>query len=111
MVIKKTTRKVAQKYVLDFVKYLRLENKLPIKQAYLFGSYAKNKQRDWSDIDVAIVSKKLGGQVDPYEYLWEKLRPIDIQRGIEPVGYHPDDFVLPDPLVWEIKKHGIKIKG
>jgi len=27
-----------------------------IKKAYLYGSYAKDKQHEWSDIDVAIVS-------------------------------------------------------
>lgn len=32
-----------------------------ILEAYIFGSYAKNKQKDWSDIDIALVSDKFAG--------------------------------------------------
>ena len=110
MVIKKTTRKIAKKYIEDYIKYLQKEKKMPIKQVYLFGSYVKNKQKNWSDIDVAVVSDKFKGKIDPYEYLWLNLRDIDVQRGIEPVGFHPKNFIKQDPLVWEIKQHGIKIK-
>ena len=109
MVIKKTSTKNAKKFVNEFVEYLKKEKKLPISQAYLFGSYVKNKQRDWSDIDVAIISSKFQGKIDPYEYLWINLRDIDVRRGIEPVGYHPKNFIKQDPLAWDIKKHGIRI--
>lgn len=32
-----------------------------ILEAYIFGSYANNKQNDWSDIDIALVSEKFEG--------------------------------------------------
>src|SRR3989338_2578079 len=110
MVIKKTTTELAKKFVRDYITYLKKDKKVPIKKAYLFGSYVSNKQRNWSDIDVAILSDKFKGKVDPYEYLWLNLRDIDVQRGIEPVGFHPKDFINQDPLAWEIKQNGIAIK-
>lgn len=33
---------------------------IPMMALYLFGSYAKNKQRAWSDVDVAVVSSRFG---------------------------------------------------
>jgi len=109
MVIKKTNKRQAKEFVKDFVLYLRQEKKISVKQAYLFGSYAKNKQKDWSDIDVAVVSSKFKGKVDPYEFLWLSLRDIDVKRGLEPVGFSLADFKNGDPLVKEIKKNGIRI--
>lgn len=111
MVIKKTTKELAKSFAKDYVAYLEKEKKMPIKQAYLFGSYVANKQKNWSDIDVAIISDRFKGRVDPYEYLWLSLRDIDVQRGLEPVGFHPKDFIDQDPLAWEIKQHGIPIKA
>lgn len=32
-----------------------------ILKAYIFGSYASNNQKDWSDIDLALVSEKFEG--------------------------------------------------
>jgi hypothetical protein len=36
-------------------------------------------------------------------------RRDDVLRGIEPVGFHPKDFIDEDPLAWEIKTSGIEI--
>ncbi len=110
MVITRTTKKNAQRYVADFVRHLKQQEKLPIQGVYLFGSYAKGTPHKWSDIDVAVVSRKFSGNVDPYEYLWLHLRDEDVRRGIEPIGFHPRDFVWENPLAAEVKQHGIKIK-
>ena len=39
-------------------KYLQSLNRhnIPIKEAILFGSYAKGNYQEWSDIDIALVS-------------------------------------------------------
>jgi len=42
------------------------------------------------------------------KFLWHQV--IDIDSRIEPIGYVPEDFNLSDPLVWEIKEEGVKIK-
>lgn len=110
MVIKKTTKEKALKFVKDYARYLQKEEKLPIQSVYLFGSYVKNRQREWSDIDVAVISKTFKGKRDPYEYLWKRLRDIDVHRGIEPIGFHPRDFVMDNPIAAEVKRHGIRIK-
>ena len=44
-----------------------------------------------------------------YEYLWTKRRRTDVLRGIEPVGFHPKDFIDENPLALEIKTTGIEI--
>lgn len=89
----------------SFVSYLKKEHNLPVRKVYVFGSYAKGRQRDWSDVDVCIVSPKFK-KVDAISYLFRKLRRQDIEHLIEPVGFHPDDFIDENPLVWEIKKTG-----
>ena len=33
---------------------------VPIQSMYLFGSYAKGTPREWSDIDIAVVSPQFG---------------------------------------------------
>ena len=33
----------------------------------------------------------------------------DIDSRLEPVPFRPDNFVDEDPLLWEIKKEGIRI--
>lgn len=35
--------------------------KLTIREAYVFGSYAKGRQTEWSDIDLALVSDHFEG--------------------------------------------------
>lgn len=110
MVINKVNQRTAKHYAIDFVSYLRNELRVPIHEAYLFGSYAKGKQRDWSDVDVAVISKKFKGRIDPLVFLSLQKRRIDDLRRIEAVGFHPDDFVPEDPLVYEIMMSGIKLK-
>ncbi len=110
MVIKKTTKKTALKYASDYARYLKEKEALPITGVYVFGSYAKGEQKDWSDIDVAIVSEKFKGRVDPYEYLWKRLRDSDVRRGIEPIGFHPRDFVYENPIAAEVKRYGVRVR-
>ncbi len=81
---------------------------MPVRSAYLFGSYARGNPRDWSDIDVAIVSPKLKRE-GTFTYLGIQRRDIDVIRGISPIGYHPSDFRSDDVLVREIQKTGVKV--
>lgn len=84
------------------------EDGIPVEAAYLFGSYAKGRAREWSDIDVAVISSDLSD--DRFE---ERIRLSQISSRIdsriEPVPFRPDTFVDEDPLVWEIKKEGVRI--
>ena len=38
------------------------KNNIPIKEAILFGSYARGNYHDWSDIDLALVSDAFEGE-------------------------------------------------
>lgn len=97
-----------KRFAKEYVYYLKHELGLAIEEAYLFGSYAKKNPRQWSDIDVCVISKKFN-RVDPLEYLWTRRRDIDVDRGIEPVGIHPGDFVDENPLAYEVKKYGVRL--
>ena len=88
---------------------LRLEGEgIHVEAAYLYGSHATGRGNAWSDIDVAVISSSLTD--DRFE---ERIRLMmlsgEIDSRIEPVPYRPDTFVDEDPLVWEIKKEGIRI--
>ena len=109
MVEKTISKQNAKKYARDYVHYLAKQHKLPIESAYLFGSFAKGKPRDWSDVDVCVISKKFN-KTNPLIYLWTKRRDQDIDHRIEPYGLHPDDFVDENPIAYEIKQYGITIK-
>ncbi len=108
MAQRKIKSETVKNYAREYVEYLQTQHRLPVEQAYLFGSYAKKKTRPWSDIDVCIISKKFQ-RVDPLEYLWTRRRAVDIERGIEPFGMTPADFVDINPMAYEIKQTGIHL--
>ncbi len=87
--------------------HLMKEKKIPITKVYLYGSYAKNKAHKWSDIDVCVISptfKDLSASTIRLSLLsWQ------VSSDIEPVAFSPKNFVDENPLVWEIKQHGIEI--
>ena len=82
---------------------------MPIKKAILFGSYAKGNQNKESDIDLCIISSKFQNPNKTFKYLWLKREINNTKYTIEPIGFHPKDFVNESPLVWEIKKTGIRV--
>ncbi len=44
------------------IKFISIvSDEFPIKTAYLFGSYVKGNAREYSDVDLAIVSDKFEG--------------------------------------------------
>lgn len=93
----------AKKIVRQYVRKLK-EEKYPYSAVYLFGSYARGKPGKWSDIDVAVVSKKLKRNFWKNETKLAKLS-LNIDSRIEPVGFTPEDFKInEDPMVYEIKK-------
>jgi len=98
----KTVINIAKKYINQVKK-----SGIPVSAAYLFGSFAKNTAKKYSDIDICVISKKFGK-----DYFDEavKLRHLtwDVDDRIEPVPYRPED--LNDrysTLAHEIKTFGI----
>ena len=90
--------------------YLRAlsRNNIPIKEAILFGSYARGNYQEWSDIDIALVSDIFdGNRIDDKD----KIRKItlSISSEIEVIPFSPNDFNLQNPFVKEILTTGIRL--
>lgn len=106
MATKKVSKKI-EKEVQNYVAELKKE-KLPISSVYLFGSYAKGTQREWSDIDVCIVSPRFTDFFDALQYLWRRRLHNSF---VEPIGLTPEDMMDENDtsLTREIKRTGIKL--
>jgi uncharacterized protein len=81
-------------------------NRIHIFEAVIFGSHARGRARDESDIDVALVSEAFTG--DRFEDR-RKIVPLRrrIDSRIEPTPFKPEDFSNGGALVEEIKRTGV----
>ena len=93
--------KSAKKYI----SYLPPE--LNVRQAYIFGSYAKGTQRDESDIDIAVIVAHMEDFFEVQMELFRKRREIDLR--IEPHPFDLNDFTENNPVAAEIIRTGIEI--
>jgi predicted nucleotidyltransferase len=102
------SRAKVKRIIKRYAKNLKAEN-YPFSAIYVFGSFINGKPHKGSDIDVAVVSDKLKRNIDKNRFLLWKLRR-DVDLRIEPHGFTPEDFKDNcDPMVYEIKKTGIRI--
>jgi len=109
MVRKRVPAKV-KKEIERYLDILRKDN-LPIHKVILFGSYAKGSQREWSDIDLCVISPQFKDSYEALSYLWSKRKIFDIQYTIEPIGFNLEAFDDKyDSLIHEIKSTGVEIK-
>jgi predicted nucleotidyltransferase len=107
MAKKKLPKKVITQ-VKEYKKILQAD-KLPVKDVYVFGSYAKGNQHKWSDIDVCVVSPRFKNAWNALTYLRRKV-PNGLEWLIEPVGFSPKDFNDKySTLIYEIKTYGVKV--
>lgn len=82
------------------------KNKIPVEKIILFGSYARGKQKYWSDLDLCIVSKTFGKDGHDELVLLKQLSS-DVDPMIEAFPYHPDDLKdRYDSFAREILAHG-----
>lgn len=93
--------KIAKRYINTVSKKYQIENVI------LFGSYAKESYHIDSDIDLAIVFKKVDDIIDLQIELL-KLRSDD-DLMIEPHPFRLSDFNISNPFVSEILNTGIKL--
>ena len=93
--------KIAERYVES------ISTKYQIERAILFGSFAKGNYHADSDIDIAIVFKSIDDIIDLQIQLMQLRTDDDLL--IEPHPFKISDFNLSNPMVAEIKKHGIEI--
>jgi len=80
-----------------------------IQRAYLYGSQARGNAKEWSDIDIAIVSPDF----DTANLFDERIQLMriaaEIDDRIEPHPFSPEDFESICPLAHEIKRFGIQM--
>ncbi len=79
-------RKIIEKYILALEK-----NDIPIKQAILFGSYARGKYSEFSDIDIALVSTIFEGNRFTDRGKIRKIN-LSVSSDLEILPYRPQDF-------------------
>ena len=97
-----------KKIVKRFAAKLKAD-KFDFSSIYMFGSYVKGRPNKFSDIDVAVVSKKMKKN-------YEKNLDLLCQKGLETSdkleihAFTPEDFKVGyPPLAHEIKLTGIRV--
>jgi predicted nucleotidyltransferase len=83
-------------------------DRFDLSKAYLFGSYARDKQHEESDIDLALVIRNLSDPFLAQVELMKLRRKFDLR--IEPHPFNESDFSVQDPLVSEILRYGREIR-
>ena len=98
------------KHVSDFAEEIK-NSGIHLRKIVLYGSYASNRQHEWSDIDVALVADEFSG------FGFEDVGIIAVHMRkypyylIQPRTYNTKNFsAKQDPFVDEILKTGIEIK-
>lgn len=82
-----------------------------VRKAFLFGSYASNKQHEFSDVDVAIVADEFKGIDFDDVGLMSNVLINYPELLIQTRTYNPEQFKpSKDPFVSEIIRTGVEIK-
>jgi len=101
------TKNAAIKIVSDYAREIEMQG-VHLHTVIMFGSFAKDQQHEWSDIDVALVADEFTGAPDDHDlfpYIGIKKPYSRIETKTYPTGY----FRAGDPFIEEIKKEGILI--
>ncbi len=100
----KSALEIGRKFLL-----LLLQHEYPVKQMYLYGSYARGNHHKDSDIDLAIIMKDLP---DPFQTQVNMLKLTwKFDTRVEPHPFDAKDFASSNPVVNEILRTGIEISA
>jgi predicted nucleotidyltransferase len=84
------------------------QDNIKIKQAILFGSYAKVTFNELSDIYLVLISDSFNGNrfLDK-----ERIRKhiVSVNTDISPIPFRPEDFNYDDIMAFEIQRESITI--
>jgi len=101
---KTVDKQVIYAIIKEYLKVLKA-NRIRLSRVYLFGSYAKKRFDDDSDIDLALVSDDFKGDIIQNMVRLMKLRrSVDLR--IEPHPFVTSEFDVSNPFVNEIIKSG-----
>ena len=94
-------------------KYLRVltQRGIPVQYGVLFGSWAKGRPGQWSDIDLLVVSSRFDGERrrEDIDLLWRTAAHTDNRIEPIPVGrfqYEKDDG---NPILEVARREGVLI--
>jgi len=101
------TRNAAIEIVGNYAQEIQAQG-VHLRNVFMYGSFAKGTQHEWSDIDVALVADEFEGlPTDHYFFAHITIKNPYVR--IEANTYPTDYFEQGDPFIDEIKKTGIKI--
>lgn len=81
---------IIKKQLEQYARSLRQQN-IPVQKMFLYGSWARGKQNQWSDIDVAVVSKQFGkDRID--EMVTLRMAALPINPAISPFPMRLEDL-------------------
>ena len=92
----------AKKYVMIIPK------EFGVKKAFLFGSFVQGKNKEESDIDIALIVENMPDFFSTQRQLMKLRRQVDLR--IEPHPIKVQDFNSFNPFANEIEQTGIEIK-
>ncbi len=103
------TRKSLKNIIQEFILELKSKGYNPSK-VVLFGSYAKGRPHEHSDIDLAVWDEKFTGCIPLDVESLIKLK-VKFPSLLELHTYHSSETTESDPFIGEIEKHGILINS
>ena len=104
MVTQSTALKIAQ----DYLREVRALG-VGVQKAVLFGSFAHNKQHEWSDIDLALFADDFIGLAALDKDRFRSLHLIPKFMVIEAHTFPTQRWEEGDPFVEEIKLMGMEV--
>lgn len=104
MVTQSTALNIAQ----DYLREVRALG-VGVRKAVLFGSFARNRQHEWSDIDIALFADDFVGLASLDKERFRSLHLLPKFFSIEVHTFPFTRFEANDPFVDEVKKTGIEI--
>ena len=95
--------KIKPEILIIIKKYLSLleNNGFPIKEAYLYGSYTRNEENKWSDIDIAVISDRFeGNRFLDKEKIRGLYRKVDLRISVLPLNTESlDSFFIQSEVI------------
>ncbi len=96
--------RIVTNYISDVGKHIKID------KVYLYGSYAKGNNTEYSDLDIAIFSDEFKNQsfIDSTTFLFSIARKYK-EICIEPIAFTTSDLSDNNPFVKDILKTGKEI--
>ncbi|MFA6597762.1 MAG: nucleotidyltransferase domain-containing protein [Ignavibacteriaceae bacterium] len=104
----RTTKEISE--IVRRYRAILLEAGFPLERIILFGSFASNKQKVYSDIDVAVVLKNYSS--DRFIARLELMKySREFEEVIEPHPFLTNEFDKSNPFVCDILENGIEVSA